>query len=155
MPRTLERGNGMSDAVFEGLQSRSPTGYLSVRFSFGGLWLRSALIDSEPWFVARDACRCLGIDAAVTVHRYSMKVDAKNRRIIRRHQRPDLFAGSRAPCMTFISEAGLHKLIRRSRMPAAKSFDLWVRQELLPTIHELGRKDLLRGSSLMTETEAL
>lgn len=87
----------MSDAVMEGLQSRSPKGCLSARFSFEGLRLRSALIDGEPWFVATDACRCLGICAAVTVYRYSMKVDAGNRRVIRRHQLPNLFVGVVAP----------------------------------------------------------
>ena len=40
--------------------------------------------------------------------------------------------------MTLISEPGFYKLVGRSRKPAAKKFDRWVRHEVLPAIRKTG-----------------
>jgi hypothetical protein len=42
------------------------------------------------------------------------------------------------PSQSVITEAGLYKLLARSRKPEAKRFDRWVRHEILPTIRKTG-----------------
>ncbi|MGI9437851.1 MAG: BRO-N domain-containing protein, partial [Geminicoccaceae bacterium] len=47
-------------------------------------------------------------------------------------------SGPQTRRMRLISEPGFYKLVGRSRKPAAKRFDRWVRHEVLPTIRKTG-----------------
>ena len=102
-------------------------------FAFKGHQLRGVKIDGEPWFVAADACRCLGLEARSTVHRAIDKLDADEKRLVKRGELPSFFDGSQAPSAYFITRPDLFKLIQRSNKPEAKEFDRWVRHEVLPT----------------------
>lgn len=94
-----------------------------------GHQLRSVLIDGEPWFVAADACRCLGL-RNVTMATGTLTDDEKGFKTF------DTLGGSQK--MRVISRPGLFKLIQRSSKPEAKEFDRWVRHEVLPQVMDNG-----------------
>lgn len=110
--------------------------------SFEGQQVRGVMIDGEPWFVAGDSCRCLGLETYNTIHRSLAKLEADEKRLAYRKDHPSLFDGSRAPNMYLISRPGLLKLIQRSNKPAAKRFDRWVRHEVLPSIMDTGKYEV-------------
>jgi len=99
-----------------------------------GHQLRSVLIDGEPWFVAADACRCLGMDVSKGTDHHCRKLDKDERGLVSRNDHPVLFTGCRASLLAIISRPGLFKLIQRSNKPEAKEFDRWVRHEVLPQV---------------------
>lgn len=86
--------------------------------------------NNDPWFVARDVCKILEItnpSQAVA----SLDTDEKNTLTI-----SEGIPGN--PNKTVVSEAGLYKLIMRSRKPEARDFQRWVTHEVLPTIRKHG-----------------
>jgi len=98
-------------------------------FDFRGEELRMVMVDDEPWFIAVDACACLGIgDTHVALRRLD----------------PDEKGRCSAPTpggpqeVRTVSEAGLYKLIARSDKPTAKRFQRWVTHEVLPSIRRTG-----------------
>ena len=93
-------------------------------------------IDGEPWFVATDVCRALGLDVKSGSTMHLRKLDADERQPVP----PNLVEGSGRGMAqaTLVSEAGLYKLIAKSDKPAAKAFDRWVRHEVLPAIRKTG-----------------
>lgn len=108
------------------------------KFDFNGHQLRSVLIDGEPWFVAADACRCLGMDVSKGTDHHCRKLDKDERGLVSRNDHPVLFTGCRASLLAIISRPGLFKLIQRSNKPEAKEFDRWVRHEVLPQVMDNG-----------------
>lgn len=97
--------------------------------AFKGKELRHVLIDGEPWFVARDVCRCLGLEN-VTRAIQNLADDEKGMNFIHT-------PGGRQR-MSVISEPGIYKLIQASRKPEAKEFDRYVRHVVLPSIRKTG-----------------
>lgn len=86
--------------------------------------------NGDPWFVSKDVCNILGLKnsrKAIT----DLDDDEKNTVTI-----SDGIPGN--PTKTVISEAGLYKLIMRSRKQTAKQFQRWVTHEVLPTIRKHG-----------------
>ena len=87
----------------------------------------------EPWFVAKDICKVLGIskyrDAVQRLdedERCPVKVDTP--------------AGIQE--MVAINESGLYALILRSKKPSAKKFRKWVTSEVLPSIRKTGKYEM-------------
>lgn len=84
----------------------------------------------EPWFVAND----VGSILELTDTRKSVKLlDEDERNIV-----PVTDSKGRQQDTFVISEAGLYKLILRSRKPEAKEFQRWVTHEVLPAIRKTG-----------------
>ena len=88
----------------------------------------------EPWFVAKDVCRVLGLENnrdAVSSLDEDEKITVGN---------PDSNPRAGIPHQyTLISESGLYALIFRSRKPQARAFSKWVRAEVLPSLRRTGR----------------
>lgn len=101
------------------------------RFDFKGAALRTLTDENgEPWFVAKDVCNVLGI----TNNRDAISeldTDEKNTVVI-----TDGIPGN--PNKTIVSEAGLYRLVMKSRKPEAKEFQRWVTHEVLPQIRKTG-----------------
>ena len=100
-------------------------------YDFKGNQVRTLTDEAgEPWFVAKDVCNILGID---TNHLREALDDDEitNLRNSEVWNQP-----GRAPLI--ISEAGLYRLIMRSRKPEAKDFQRWVTHEVLPSIRKHG-----------------
>lgn len=100
-------------------------------FSSTNIPVRVQLIHGEPWFVAADACRILGI--------------SNNRDAVSRLDDDERMDGvgitdtvGRRNYGTMVSESGLYSLIFQSRKPEARKFRKWVTGEVLPSIRKKG-----------------
>lgn len=106
------------------------------KFAFNDHELRGVIIDGQPWFVAADVCRVLGIHVKdngkvnVTPAVQKLEEDEKGSYKI------GTLGG--AQHMMCVSRPGLFKLIQRSNKPEAKAFDRWVRHDVLPQIMDAG-----------------
>lgn len=102
-----------------------------LTYSFHGMGLH-ALTDAigSPWFIAKDVCDILGLTNTSEALR-SLDEDEKSNL-----SNSDVAQGGRPPLI--ISEAGLYKLIIRSRKPIAKDFQRWLTHEVLPSIRRHG-----------------
>lgn len=105
-----------------------------VSFAFEDNLVRSCLDENgEPWFVAKDVCRVLGIENnrdAIASLDEDEKITVAN---------PDGNPRAGIPHQyTLISESGLYALVFRSRKPQARAFSKWVRAEVLPALRKSG-----------------
>jgi anti-repressor protein len=101
-----------------------------VPFNFGDQPIRIEDRGGSPWFVLADVCRVLGL---------SNVGDAAAR--VRASERDDIAltdAIGRDVQAIAVNEAGLYRLIMRSRKPAAERFSDWVVGEVLPSIRRTG-----------------
>lgn len=103
-------------------------------FNFKGHDVRVVVIDDEPWWVAADACRALGLDLAKGTHNHLLKVSPEEKRPVP----PNLLRGKGTSNITIVSESGLYKLVMRSDKPEARAFQNWVTREVLPAIRKDG-----------------
>ena len=53
--------------------------------------------------------------------------------------------------LTFINEAGLYKLVLRSKLPAAEEFSDWVCEEVLPSIRKYGYYSLVQPAPVVAK----
>lgn len=90
-----------------------------------------AMLDenSEPMFVAKDVCECLGLARQQDSTRYLDK-DEKGECLVHTPS-----GDQRMVCVT---EPGFYKLVMRSRKPEAKAFQRWVTHEVLPALRRDG-----------------
>jgi prophage antirepressor-like protein len=107
-------------------------------FAFNDNELRHVLIDGEPWFVAIDILRCLGLDTTRRSSNAIRPLREDEKVAIKRGEYPELDAGYKAPTLSVVSESGLYKLIMRSDKPVAREFQDWVTREVLPAIRKTG-----------------
>jgi anti-repressor protein len=109
--------------------------------------LRAVTDDSgEPWFVAKDVCKALGIRTD-SIHSIldDDEVSETNPNTIG-------VAGGRNPLI--VSEAGLYALVLKSRKPEAHAFQRWVTHDVLPAIRKRGGYMVARQGETKTETLA-
>lgn len=101
--------------------------------------IRVIEIDNEPWLVGKDAAIALG---------YSNPRDALSKHVPDKFKRVSQIATpSGAQNMTLINEAGLYKLIMRSKLPNAEKFSDWCCGEVLPSIRKHGAYVLPQAST--------
>lgn len=86
--------------------------------------------NGEPWFVAADVCRVLGLDD--TGRAVSRLDDDELTRI-------KIGSGGQMREAYAVNESGLYALVLGSRKPEAKAFKRWVTHEVLPAIRRTGR----------------
>lgn len=103
--------------------------------NFKGHQVRHVLIEGEPWFVAADVCRCLGLSVVRGVYNNLRPLDADEKRLT-----PQTFRGKGGGSLTTISESGLYKLIMRAQRTRREvaTFQDWVTREVLPAIRRTG-----------------
>lgn len=98
---------------------------------------------ADPWFVAKDACDCLGVaNSRDAVSR--LDDDEKD------VGKADTLGGSQD--MMLISESGLYTLIMRSNKPEAKVFRKWVTSEVLPSIRKTGSYSVAQTTLAIPKT---
>ena len=96
--------------------------------------IRVQVINKEPWFVAKDVCRVLG----VANHKDAVsRLDDDER-----HGVGITDPLGRSQKVIAINESGLYHLIFQSRKPEAKKFRRWVTSEVLPTLRKTGKYEL-------------
>lgn len=107
--------------------------------SLGVFNVRVVQIDDEPWFVAADACRVLGMDLSKGTSQWLIHLRSDERRLIARDGTPEFISGVvNGTSITVINEFGLYRLILRSDKPEARAFQDWVTREVLPSIRKNG-----------------
>jgi prophage antirepressor-like protein len=123
------------------LRSRSPRSRATLSTSDGryagdsryevtvtGHQLRVVTLDGNPWFVAADVCRVLGLFNPTKAVQSLDKDEVTLTRV----------QGQRGMPINVISESGLYKLVMRSDKPEARQFQDWVTREVLPVIRKDG-----------------
>ena len=91
--------------------------------------IRTLSVDGEPWFVAGDVCRALGIGDTQSALR-RLDEDEKGKDSIRTP------GGNQE--LLIVSESGLYSLVLGSRKPEAKLFKRWITHEVIPAIRKTG-----------------
>lgn len=90
--------------------------------------------NGEPWFVAADVCRALGLGWDKT-----NRVYAPSR--LMRHLRPDEKASNQiansGQKKILVTESGLYRLVMRSDKAEARAFQDWVTRDVLPALRKL------------------
>jgi prophage antirepressor-like protein len=99
-------------------------------FNFQGNQLRTVMIDSEPFFVGKDAATAIG---------YSNTRKAIRDHVKAKYQREErIVTPSGLQSMAVISEPGLYQLASESKLPSAGPFQDWVYEQVLPSIRKHG-----------------
>ena len=91
--------------------------------------IRIVIIESEPWFIAKDICDCLGLGNPRT----SLALLDEDEKGVHSVDTP---GGPQQ--VTIVSEPGFYSLVLRSRKPEAKAFKRWVTHDVLPSIRKKG-----------------
>lgn len=121
-----------------------------IPFAFGDDLVRAKLDDQgDPWFVAKDVCKVLGISNsrdAISDLDEDEKADVGI---------TDTSSSgvSQRRLVNFISESGLYSLIFRSRKEEAQPFRRWVTKEVLPSIRRTGAYRKLTPSHPLKDGE--
>ena len=98
---------------------------------FNDTEVRIILIENEPYFIAVDICRVLGITNPTESLRSIDKDDLITTEVMDRLGRKQNASA--------VNESGLYDLIFKSRKPMARAFRRWVTSEVLPSIRKTGR----------------
>jgi len=85
------------------------------------------------WFCAKDVCDILGY----TNSKKAIADHCRKDGVTNRYPIVDTLGRQQFP--TFINEGNLYRLITRSKMPEAEKFELWIFDEVIPTIRRTGR----------------
>jgi prophage antirepressor-like protein len=93
-----------------------------VQFQFQQHQVRALTVDGEPWFVAKDVCKALGL-----------VWNSETRRVI-----PKRWRRRTEDHRRIISESAVYKLAFRADKPEADAFIKWMEAEVLPAIHNQG-----------------
>lgn len=99
-------------------------------FNFNTSSIRVVTIEDQPWFVAADVLRILGVKNTTLAVR---PLDNDEKGLY-----PIYTPSGYAQPMLHVSESGLYKLIMRSDKPVAKDFQNYVTKEILPSIRKTG-----------------
>lgn len=91
--------------------------------------VRAVTLDGEPWFVAADVCRALGLGNSSDVIK---RLDEDERTLV------SIEGASNGLPVNAVNEPGLYALILGSRKPEAKAFKRWITHEVIPAIRKTG-----------------
>ncbi|HHG4367932.1 TPA: BRO-N domain-containing protein [Pseudomonas aeruginosa] len=91
--------------------------------------IRVVEIEGNPWFVATDVCKAIGL-SNVTLAVRPLADDEKTLNPIK------TVRGTKD--LNCVSESGLYKLVLRSDKPEARRFQDWVTRDVLPAIRKDG-----------------
>lgn len=111
--------------------------------------VRAVTLEGEPWFVAADVCRALGLgNSSMAVS----KLDDDEKMTL---SLTDSHSGQRggAQMATIINEPGLYALVLSSRKPEAKAFKRWITHEVIPAIRKTG--GYIAGQETIIPTSSL
>ena len=94
--------------------------------------VRVVMRDGEPWFVAADVCKALGLEQ---VSRAMDRLDEDERGLLKvtHPQSP-----TKTQEVNGVNESGLYHLVLCSTKPEARAFKRWVTHEVIPSIRKTG-----------------
>lgn len=94
--------------------------------------IRTVLRQGEPWFVAADVCKALGLEQ-VTRAMDRLDEDEKGLLKVTHPQSPSKFMD-----VNGVNEPGLYHLVLCSTKPEARAFKRWITHEVIPSIRKTG-----------------
>lgn len=94
--------------------------------------VRTLLIDGNPWFVASDVCKALGL---TQTSRAMSRLDADEGGLLKV---PHPQNREKMIEVNAVNEAGLYHLILCSSKPEAREFKRWITHEVIPSIRKHG-----------------
>jgi len=106
-------------------------------FHFHDMPIRVVRLEGEPWFVAVDVCKALGLKAKNSGFGHHFEKLDKNETNSLSYVGLKL-EGNYSPRARLITESGLYKLALRSDKETAKLFQNWVTKVVLPAIRKDG-----------------
>jgi len=106
-----------------------------IPFDFEEQAVRVFVLDGEPWFVAADVCRVLGI---VNPSDAIVRLDEDEVTTVNLNTLGSTEGIRGNPNARAVSESGLYALIFTSRKPEARAFRKWVTGTVLPTLRRTG-----------------
>ena len=106
--------------------------------------VRAVTLEGEPWFVAADVCRALGLGNSSDVIK---RLDEDERTLV------SIEGASNGLPVNAINEPGLYALILGSRKPEAKAFKRWITHEVIPEIRKTG--GYIAGQEMMDDDQLL
>lgn len=92
--------------------------------------VRTVTKDGEPWFVAADVCRALGLEQVTNTIR---RLDDDEKALI---SIKGISKGNDQ--VSIVNEPGLYSLVLGSRKPEAKNFKRWITHDVIPAIRKTG-----------------
>ena len=95
-------------------------------------------IDGEPYFPAKDCALLLGYKDATNAIKRHCRYVRKRHLGVRTGVRADGASAHQTVQKNYIPESDLYRLIVQSKLPAAKRFESWVCDEVLPSIRRHG-----------------
>ena len=96
--------------------------------------VRTVMVNGEPWFVAVDVCRALGLNnTGMAIARLGLDE-------IMTISLTDSHSGQRGGAQScgIVNEPGLYSLVLGSRKPEAVTFKRWITHEVIPSIRKTG-----------------
>ena len=106
--------------------------------------VRAVTLEGEPWFVAADVCRALGLGNGSDVIK---RLDEDERTLV------SIEGASNGLPVNAVNEPGLYALILGSRKPEAKAFKRWITHEVIPEIRKTG--GYIAGQEMMDDDQLL
>lgn len=100
-----------------------------VPFEYEAQQVRVITIDDQPYFLAIDICKTLGITRSEVALR---KLD-DDEKLMRK-----VYASGQERDMWLVNESGMYAMIMRSNKPEAKAFRKWVTSVVLPALRKQG-----------------
>lgn len=95
-------------------------------FNYESKQLRTVIIDSQPWWVAKDVCDILELTNP-SMCLQNLDADERSKLNLGRQGETNI-----------VNESGLYSLVIQSRKPEAKKFKKWITSEVLPSIRKTG-----------------
>lgn len=95
--------------------------------------VRTMELRGEPWFVASDVCRVLGLEQT---HKALNRLDEDE--VGRGIKIPHPQSPEKTIEVGIVNEPGLYTLVLGSRKPEAKAFKRWITHEVIPSIRKTG-----------------
>ena len=133
-------------------------------FADKGFKIRVIMRLGNPWFVAKDVADCIehkDVTTMCRVCRDKDKVVVNYSNLKHSADLAECFSEQQSPNLTLISEAGLYRIFAKCNLPKCEPFELWVFDEVLPSIRKTGsygapqisRKDQLFLAIIHSESE--
>jgi len=116
-------------SIDSGGTAHQPSEVMTFHFSEEKNSIRNIIQGEDPWFVANDICKVLGMSDTNVALR---KLDSEEK-LTRK-----IYGSGQKRKMWMVNESGLYSLILRSNKPQAKAFKKWITSEVLPSLRKKG-----------------
>ena len=115
-------------------------------FRFKGKEIQIKVVNNEPWFLVSDIAKALGnSDVSNMVKSANIKEKHKGTYGVR------TLGGEQK--MLFVDEAGMYKILMKSRKAVAEEFQDWVSEQVLPSIRKTGSYSVNQNNALPADYE--